>query len=233
MVPLPTGERSWPANLPMANKQALVVRGHVVGGQLPTVHRRLVVEEDVVADRVDVGQRIRVLPAFGQVPSQYALGPVGRKLADTPVGRPVRDTQLVQRCSHHHPSGVAEPRVAVVGRACPEYRGEGPTVFRLQHLLAGGRVGHVLLLGGHCRGVVFAGGAGERNGSHQRERQCHEPKKSKSHSAPPCIGMADDLRPAIRVLVVPVTPACWMVVVSPRGVQRTAPGRQPRGSEGR
>ena len=100
---------------------------------------------------------------------------------------------------------MGDPGVAVVVRPGQQRPGNGTAILLLDHLLAGGRIGHVLLLGGH-RGAVVAVAAGERNGSHQRERQCHEPNESKSHSAPPCIGMAD-LRPANRVLVAPVTPA--------------------------
>ena len=42
--------------------QSVVVRGHVVSGQLTPIYRRLVVKEHVVAELIDVGQRIRVPP---------------------------------------------------------------------------------------------------------------------------------------------------------------------------
>ncbi len=53
---------------------SIVVRGQVVGGQLATVHRRLVVKEHVVADLEHPRQRIRVLPALRQVATRALSG---------------------------------------------------------------------------------------------------------------------------------------------------------------
>ena len=73
------GEGRSPRRGLLAGKPAdavpsVVVRGHVVGGQLATGYRRLVVKEHVVADLEHPRQRIRVLPALRQVAHQGALG---------------------------------------------------------------------------------------------------------------------------------------------------------------
>ena len=121
------------AGKPADAEQALVVCGHIVGGQLAPGYRRLVVEGDVVADLEDVGQRIRVIPALGQVPSNDALRKVGRELAKAAVECPVRYAQLVQRRSRDQPGTMIEKGAAVIDRVFEEYSREGPAVLRCTH----------------------------------------------------------------------------------------------------
>ena len=143
------------AGKPADAEQALVVCGHIVGGQLAPGYRRLVVEGDVVADLEDVGQRIRVIPALGQVPSNDAQGEIGRELAKAAVECPVRYAQLVQRRSRDQPGTMIEKGVAVIDRVFEEYSREGPAVLRLEHSFTGGGIGHVLLLGSTAAGPAM------------------------------------------------------------------------------
>ena len=139
------------AGKPADAEQALVVCGHIVGGQLATGYRRLVVEEDVVADLEHPRQRIRVLPALRQVPSNDAQGEIGCELAKAAVDCPVRQAQPVQRRSHDKPRSVPDPVVAVLKRECYQRSGNGPAVLGLEHHLAGCGVFDHLFISRHGR----------------------------------------------------------------------------------
>ena len=147
----PRVRRGLLAGKPADALLSVVVRGHVVSGQLTPIYRRLVVKEHVVAELVDIGQRIRVLPALGQVTGHDDLGPVGREVTDTAVGSPVRLANLVRHRSRNQPCAVGNPRVAMVVGSGQQHGGEGPAMLRLEHHHAGGGIFDHLFLSRHGR----------------------------------------------------------------------------------
>ena len=164
--------RTVRARLPAVHseQEPLPTVGDIVRGELPAVHRRLVVPEHAVADLEHGGERIRPLPALGQLSDEGLVGQEQRGVADlAPVDRPVADAELLVDQADKASRGVAEIGVDPLWLEVHDRPDRAAILGRGDHL-AGARVEHHLLFGG---GRLLALGCGERNGSHQRERQCH------------------------------------------------------------
>ena len=158
----------------VAGAPAVEVVHHIIGRELATVHRCLVVPANALAEVEDIGLRVGHVPTFGQSPGEVVDEQelVG-EIVHAPVDSPVGDAELLDDTAGRRSRPYATDHRVGIRRLPPGAVGQRPTILRRRVHLAVGGVGHVLPVGGGCRADAVAFAGGERNGGRHRERQCH------------------------------------------------------------
>ena len=156
------------------SQHAVKVELDILGSELPSVHWRLVMPVDALADVEDKGGGVGLFPALRQRP---AKGGQRRRIAANemkcvPVYGPVHRAQFLIYDTDELTRSTAKPGVTRLNSGSKDIGQCRAILWRGEHL-AGDGVGHVPLVSGCCRVVAVAAAGGKRSGRHQRERQCY------------------------------------------------------------